>query len=447
MLSKNEVKTLRLEDLKKVHIIGIVSGFHAFVATHLLNMGIDVKASEATQDNDIAKLWIERGVLYKGGHDANYITNELDLVIVPNGVIPGNPECEQAELLDIPMITLPEILGLITRNYKTIAVAGTHGKTTTSAVMVWMLYKEYGELPNFVIGDEILDINKTYHINNHSEYLVIESCEYKRQFLDRVPNPYISVITNVELDHLDYFKNQEDYNDAFREFISNTRYKAVIDSRKENVMDVLGDTDYIDCKDIEGMYEGITAGLHGAFNHENVMRVCATANILGIFPDIEDFPGVASRFQYIGRTKEGNDVYLDYAHNPQKIQNCLKDAKEIYADRKIVFVWQPHSLKRSVSFKKEFAESLDDADVVLLPNIFLPLREAEIYIKDENKKKMTDKEFVEFLRKESGKDVRYTGNFENTVEELKQFGKEYVFVFASAGDLKDIFKLMDIENE
>lgn len=446
MLTKEQIKNLRLEDLKKVHIIGIVSGFHAFVATHLLNMGIEVTASEATQDNDIAKDWIKRGVLYEGGHDSKYIKPDLDLVIFPNGPIPGNPECERAEELGIPTANLPEILGLITQNFKTIAVAGTHGKTTTSAVMVWMLYKEYGELPNFVIGDEILDVKKTYNINNHSEYLVIESCEYKRQFLDRVPNPYITVITNVELDHTDYYRDQEDYNSAFREFISHTRYKAVIDSRKDNVMNVIGTTPYIDCKDIEDMYEGVTAGLHGKHNHENVMRVCATANILGIFPDIEDFPGVSARFQYLGKTKGGSMVYLDYAHNPDKIVSCLKEARELYPDKKIIFIWQPHSIERSILFKDKFAKSLNDADIVMIPNIFIPLRELENYKKTGFRDQMSDEEFVKHIKVNSNKDVRYTENFENTVEELKSFDKDAVFVFASAGDLKDIFKLMDIAN-
>ena len=447
MLTKEEIKNLKLEDLKKVHIIGIVSGFHSFVATHLLNMGIEVTASEATQDNDIAKEWIERGVLYKGGHDAQYITSDLDLVIFPNGPIPGNPECERAQELAVPTANLPEILGLITKDFKTIAVAGTHGKTTTSAVMIWMLYKEYGELPNFVIGDEILDIKKTYNINNHSEYLVIESCEFKRQFLDRVPNPYITVITNVELDHTDYYKDQEDYNSAFREFISHTRYKAVIDSRKDNVMDVIGEIPYIDCKDIEEMYDGVTAGLHGKYNHENVMRVCGTANILGIFPDIEDFPGVSARFQYIGTTEKGNEVYLDYAHNPDKIVSCLQEAKELYPEKKIIFIWQPHSIERSVLFKDDFAKSIEGADVVLIPNIFIPLREMENYKKAGFRDQISDKDFVDYIKEHSKKDVRYTENFKQTAEELKSFDKDSIFVFASAGDLKDIFKLMHITNE
>jgi UDP-N-acetylmuramate--alanine ligase len=308
-----------------------------------------------------------------------------------------------------------------------------------------MLYKEYRELPNFVIGDEILDINKSYNFNPHNEYLVLEACEYKRQFLDRAPKPYISVITNIELDHTDYYKDQEDYNSAFREFISTSEFAAIVDRRGKNVNDVTKDLNVriLNCEDIEGMYEEVTANLFGEYNRENVLRASGVANVLGIFPDIEDFPGVASRFEYIGRTVAGSEVYLDYAHNPKKVRSCLQGAKERFPNKKIVFIWQPHSIERSLTFKQEFSESLDDADVVLIPNIYAPIREQEQY-----RGKLSDEEFVEYLRnKNPEKDIRYAKTFDNTSEQLREFDKESVLIFASAGDLKDIFKLMRIEHE
>jgi UDP-N-acetylmuramate--alanine ligase len=445
MLSKEEIKNIKLEDLKKVHMIGITSGISSFIATYLLNLGIEVTASEVNQDNHVAKNWIEKGVLYPGGHDARYITEGLDLVIFPNGPIPGNPECEKSEDLDLSTATMGQVLGLISRKFKTIAIAGTHGKTTTSALITWLLYKEFRELPNFVIGDEILEINKSFNFNPNSEYLVLEACEYKRQFLDRAPDPYISVITNIELDHTDYYKDQDDYNSAFKEFLKNTEYRIVYDSRGKNVKDILKDIDVakLDCSEIEGVYEEVTAGLFGDYNKENILRACGVANILGIFPDIEDFPGVASRFQYIGKTENENEVYLDYAHNPKKVKSCLKAAREKFKDKKIVFVWQPHSIERSLTFEKDFAESLDDADIVLIPNIYAPLREKNMY-----KDTLSDEDFVKYLKDSNlQKDIRYTINFENTVKELSNFNKDHIFVFASAGDLKDIFKLMNIEND
>jgi UDP-N-acetylmuramate--alanine ligase len=445
MLTREAVKNIKLDELKKVHMVGIASEFSSFVATYLLDIGIELTASEYNQKHPRSKMWREKGVLYPGGHDAKYITKDLDLVVIPNAPIPGNPECRKAQELNLPTVTIGQVLGLITKNFKTIAIAGTHGKTTTSALVTWLLYKEYRELPNFVIGDEILDINKSYNFNKHSQYLVVESCEYKRQFLDRAPEPYISVITNVDLDHTDYYKDQDDYNSAFKEFISNTQYALVIDSRGKNISKIVEDIDIriVDCKDIEDMYEGVRAGLFGEYNHENVIRCCGVANLLGIFPDIEDFPGVRSRFQYIGMTKRGNEIYLDYAHNPKKVQSCLKASKERFKDKRIVFIWQPHNFERSLTFEDQFANSLDDADVVLIPNIFTHIRERQEY-----KDKLSEEDFVKYLQKKNpNKDIRYTKNFDNTIKELREFSKDAVFIFASAGDLKNIFKMMEIDDE
>ncbi|MDD3474865.1 MAG: Mur ligase family protein [Candidatus Dojkabacteria bacterium] len=445
MLTKEEVENIKLEDLQRVHMIGITSGISSFVATYLLNLGVKLTASEVNQDNHVAKDWIEKGVLYAGRHDSKYITEDIDLVVFPNGPIPGNPECEKAEKLGLSTVTMGQILGLVSKRFKTIAIAGTHGKTTTSALITWLLYKEFRELPNFVIGDEILEINKSFNFNPYSEYLVLEACEYKRQFLDRAPKPYISVITNIELDHTDYYKDQEDYNSAFREFLENTELEIIYDSRGENIEQVLKDIEIkkLDCKEIEAMYEDVTAGLFGDYNKENVLRACGVANILGIFADIEDFPGVASRFQYIGEMENGNPIYLDYAHNPKKVKSCLRAAKERFPNKKIVFIWQPHSIERSLTFENDFAKSLDDADLVLIPNIYAPLRERTLY-----QNKLSDKQFVKYLKEaDPKKDIKYTKNFQNTAKELSKLGKDHVLVFASAGDLKDIFKLMDIRNE
>lgn len=437
-----EIKTL-----KKVHFIGITSGFNSFCANYLLNKGIQVTASEINQDSQEASEWIKKGILYKGGHNSKYITDDLDLVVYPNGPIPGNPECEEAEKKGIKSITIAQLTGIISENFKVIAIAGTHGKTTTSSLVVWMLYKEYSQIPNFIIGDHILDWNKSWNYNPDSEYLVIEACEYKRQFLDRVPTPYISVITNVELDHTDYYKSQDDYNNAFSEFISNSFYGLVVDSAGININSVLEkiknkDFKIIDCKNIKEKYSTITANLKGNHNRENVLRACGVAELLHINPNIEDFPGVSLRFEYKGKTINGMPVYLDYAHNPRKISACLQEAKEIYPDKKILFVWQPHSFERTYSFKNEFSKSILEANTILLPNIFAPTRE-----KDNFKDLITEKSFVDYLKeKNKDKEIVYTKDFETTAEYIlsTKYNEEYVCILASAGDLKNILPLLNL---
>jgi UDP-N-acetylmuramate-alanine ligase len=135
-------------------------------------------------------------------------------------------------------------------------------------------------------------------------------------------------------------------------------------------------------------------------------------------------------------------VYLDYAHNPKKIRACLQEAKEKYPEKKVVFVWQPHSYERSYSFRDDFTASLNDADFVFIPNIFAPTREQDQY-----KDLITAESFVDYLKeKNPDKDIRYTENFEKTADILKEdnFNVDCVCVLASAGNLKDIIPLLNL---
>ena len=436
-----------IKNLKKVHFIGITSAFSSFCANYLLEQGVDVTASEINQNSSEAKEWIKRGVLYEGGHDGKYITDDLDLVVYPTGPIPGNPECVVTENKGITTIPIAQLTGLIGKNFKVIAIAGTHGKTTTSAITAWTLYKGFGEFPNFIIGDKILGIDKSWNFNPNSEYLVLEACEYKEQFLQRAPHPYISVITNIELDHTDYFPSQRKYNEAFVNFLSNTQNSIVINKKGKNVKEVLSEIvknglNILDVNEIREKCSNITAGLRGDYNKQNVLRACGVAEILDIKVDIEDFPGVSSRFEYKGLTQYGMPVYLDYAHNPKKVAACLKSTKENFPEQKVLLVWQPHSYERTYSFKEQFAESIKDADIVFIPNIFAPTREEKRY-----KELISDEEFITYLQENNNeKKIKLTKDFVKTAELLldEKYNDNYVCVLASAGDLYKILPMLNL---
>lgn len=440
-----------LTKLKKVHFIGIASGFNSFCAKYLIEKGVQVTASEVDQSSKEAQEWIKKGVLYEGGHKGEYIKDDLDLVVYPNGPIPGNPECEVAKRKGIETTTIPKLTGIIGKDFKVIAIAGTHGKTTTSALIVWTLYKAFGELPNFIIGDNIANIDKSWNLNPNNPYLVIEACEYKEQFLKRAPLPFISVITNIELDHTDYFKSQEQYNKAFEKFISNTQEVVIVDKKGKNIQEVLNNIGIssekvLDVNDIKHSYEHVTAGLRGDYNKQNTLKACAVAHHLDLEVNIEDFPGVNARFEYKGKTSNGMPVYLDYAHNPKKIRACLRATRESFPDKKIIFVWQPHSYERTYSFKEQFAKSLDNADIIYIPNIYAPTRESRRY-----KELISQEEFVEFLQKENkDKEIVFTKDkkgFENTTRNLlgSTYNDGYVCVLASAGDLYKILPSLKLE--
>ncbi|MBN1618193.1 hypothetical protein JW887_02505 [Candidatus Dojkabacteria bacterium] len=447
MLSRQDVEHININKLKKVHFIGLLSPFSSFCATVLISKGVTVTASEYTQDDPNRKIWEDKGILYPGGHDASYISTDLDLVIFPNAPAPGNPECEMTDKLNVPAITVGQMTGLISRNYKTISIVGTHGKSTTSALIAWMI-KEIDGLPSYIIGDSedyISGMEKNWHVSTESEYMVIEACEYKRQFLDRTPNPFISVVTHIELDHTDYFKDLEDYNSAFVEFLNNTQNSIVIDlsgvnERFVNDQVVINNKSLsiLDSSKYAEKVAKIKTMLSGDHNRLNMQKAYATGIALGFNEDeisasLASFPGMAKRFEFMGNTKKGTPVYRDFAHNPAKISACLQGAKEKYPDKKTILVFQPHSFERSFTFINEFAKSLDNADIVLVPNIFSPKRETE-----EQRAMISESNFVRILRESNpDKIIKYTQNFENTINEINNLdnGRDFVIVLASAGDL------------
>jgi len=460
--------TLDLSKINKVHFVGINSGFSSFCAKKLMDMGKIVTASEFNQENEVAEEWIRKGVLYKGGHNADFIKEDLDLAVFPNGIIPGNPECERAIELKIPTINVGELVGILTSNLKTIAIAGTHGKTTTSALCVWLLKELVGE-PNFIIGDKIAGLahnqvggseeSRDWGVNPKSEYFVVEACEYKRQFLKRAPDPYISVITHIDFDHSDYYKDQADYNSAFVEFIGNTKSRVLISLDGRNETGVIARLKSRGFKPkVENVEEyraelnGLTFPLIGRCNRENVLRAYVLGISLGFARDrvikaLQSFKGVANRFEFVGRSAKGNLIYKDYAHNPAKIRAAIEAVKETFEGRKLVLVWEPHSHERSYTFRNEFAEAIKDADTTFLVDIFSPARETE-----KQRNLISSHEFYKVLESVNRGRVIYAGNYENTLKLIKEFEHKkddnignYVFLFASAGKLYKVVEGMEIE--
>jgi UDP-N-acetylmuramate--alanine ligase len=447
MLTNEELYKLKIEDLKKIHMIGICSPFGSFCAQLLLNRGINLTASEHNQASDQAAYWLDKSVLYAGPHNAEFITDDIDLVIYPNGVIPNNPECMQAEMLKIPSITLGQLTGFLTQDFKTIAIAGTHGKSTTASAITYMLSK-LDILPNFVVGDASVKINKldkNWNVSSSSKYFVVEACEYKKQFLDRAPKPYISVITNIELDHTDYYPTQENYNKAFEEFIANTQDTLIMDLTRENEKVVYKNSNYTkvvqDVADFNTLE--IASELKGSLNQQNLLRAYLVGISLGysdstVREALSTFSGLTARFEYLGESRTGAIIHIDYAHNPAKIAFCLATAKEVYPEKRVTLVFQPHSYERTNSFKNEFADAVRLADIILIPNIFSPARDAG------SSKDIQPEEFVEILKtKNPNKTIMYTESFEKTATWLNEnTGNEDVILLASAGDLRDLVPLI-----
>lgn len=429
---------ISLDNLKKVHFIGIASPFSSFCAEYLISKGVKVTASEVNQTSDNAKNWLNKGVLYKGGHNAKYITKDIDLVVYPNAPIPENPECEKAEKLQLATIAVPKLVGEIGKNLNTIAIAGTHGKTTTTSLTIWLI-KQLDKEPTFIVSDaedKIFGIDKNYNFNKSSKYLVLEACEYKKQFLDRAPKPFISIVTNIDIDHTDYYHTQKSYNNAFVEFLQNTQNFVVINPNRTNEKKVayqLKKKEIVDYSKYLNIAKKVkNPVLPGKHNEENLACVIALGIKLGfdkgkIIKALKKFKGVSRRFEYIGKSKNGNIFYRDYAHNPTKLNALINALKITHPGKKVILIFQPHSLERSATQKNEFKKVLKRADEVYIPNITIPNREKGLY-----KNLINAESFSKFVGAKYTKTVE---NMENVINKLDKNNKDLVIAFASAGDL------------
>lgn len=459
-----EYKTLKIEEIdlnkyQNIHFIGLLSPFALFCVNKLLALGKTVTASEKNQDSELAKEWIEKGVLLPGGNKAENITDKTDLVVVPNGLVPDNPELPVALEKNIDLVLLPSLVGVFSKEYKTIGVAGTHGKSTTTALIVWILHKTLGT-PNFILGDakdKIFGLDLNHNITKDSEYLVLEACEYKRQFIQRAPAPYISVITHIDLDHTDYYKDQDDYNSAFAEFMSGSQYKIVVDHLGKNEEDTLNRAEKLINKQLDDLVIKVDDlrpqlghiecdSLYGNHNQENLLRAAAVGLSLGIEKDkvlqaLKEFPGLTARFEFKGTTPNGVKVFRDYAHNPQKVKACIQGAKEAFPNKKLVVCYQPHNFERTATFKHELANALMLAETIIIPNIF-SARETEL-----EKSMITEEEFVNIVKETcTNSNVYYTQDsdpFTQTKDlALELADKDSIIVVVTAGNLDKIVKEM-----
>jgi len=305
-----------------------------------------------------------------------------------------------------------EVLGMITHGTKTIAVAGTHGKTTTTALIAHILMNAGKGMVGFLGGvsknyfSNILTLSfSTHNSANPPAYYVVEADEFDRSFLQLFPD--IAVITSTDADHLDIYKNLKEVRQSFQEFISQiqsggklilkkgTKIRTGIsDHFKTNTYSVAVNADFFPiCLKLEngkynfdlvkpgGKIKNLTLGLPGMFNLENAVAAMAVAVSLGIpeqviADSLASFEGVERRFDF--QVVRDDFVYIDdYAHHPEELKACIRAVREIYPKKKVTGIFQPHLFSRTRDFADEFARSLELLDELILLEIY-PARENPI---------------------------------------------------------------------
>ncbi|MGO8672992.1 MAG: UDP-N-acetylmuramate--L-alanine ligase [Capsulimonadaceae bacterium] len=384
---------------ERIHFIGIGGAGMSGLARILARQGVHVTGSDQRDSETLEALRQEHGIDAAVGHAAENIAGATT-VVYSAAVKEDNPEIVAAHDRGIPVISRAAMLGKLMEGYeRSIAVSGTHGKTTTTAMIAAVL--DAGGLdPTVLVGGDVPAFGGNAHLGA-SDVFVAEACEAYNSFLSL--RPWMSVITNIEADHLDYYGDFEHILRSFRQFLSQTRGKAIVGRPDAGIDALLADperflpvVDYGSGPlalqsaeiDLDGLHPSYTAIHHGerlgriclsvpgAHNVNNSLAAVAVGLEMGVPFDriaagLASFTGTGRRFERLGETPNGVLVVDDYAHHPTEIRATLAAARRAFGRRRIVAVFQPHLPSRTADFLDEFADSFGDADQVVLTEIYL----------------------------------------------------------------------------
>jgi UDP-N-acetylmuramate--alanine ligase len=384
---------------KKFHLIGAGGIGMSGLAALLMKNNAMVAGSDQTSTN-VTQGLCRLGADIKTGHKIENIDTEIDAVVISAAVKEDNPEFRIARQRGCIIYKYAEMLGEIMSFYEGIAVAGTHGKSTTSGWLTYLL-KQAGVGVNFIIGAEICQLGCSSGVAD-SSYFVAEACEYDRSFLNLKPK--IACILNIEQDHLDYYKDENEIVEAFRDFAGATKSGGVLIANghdvnvakiirhlKENVRCETFGLDkncnfYADNIMLENGYYAFdvyynnqrmgrtSISLPGKHNILNALAVVAMAVNLGLESEqilnlLSDFKGMDRRLMLKGQF-ENITVLDDYAHHPTEIRASLAAIKQKYQPKRLWCVFQPHQYSRTRFLLDDFTESFKLADVTIVPEIY-----------------------------------------------------------------------------
>ncbi|MBI4652693.1 UDP-N-acetylmuramate--L-alanine ligase [Candidatus Kuenenbacteria bacterium] len=472
---------MKLNDIKKVHIIGIGGIGVSAVAKMMLKLGKKVTGSDLNS-SEIAQTLKSRGVLIYSKHRKENLSLDTDLVIYSSAVPKDNPERIQAKILNIPQLSYPEFLGELSKEKYTIAISGTNGKSTTTSILGLILEKAKFD-PLVIVGskvnqsswDENLRMGKSNSCTRKNsvqdEYFVVEACEWQANMLNL--HPQIIVLTNIEEDHLDYYKDINDIRKTFQKYIEKLPKNGIliINGDDKNIQLILKKI-----KQRKKKIKIITFGQNkkanfqisvsqkkygvnkfaiqnnkikkefilqvpGLFNIYNAVAASVVALKLGVPLNViknvlANFKGIWRRFEKIGE-KNGAIIISDYAHTPTAISGTILAAKDFYPFRRIVVVFQPHHRDRTKKLFNGFIKSFNQADFLILNEIFdVEGRE------DKKDKDISSKDLIKEIKKRpalKNKQVLYAKDIKETKKLiLKNLKLNDLILLLGAGDIYKI---------
>lgn len=362
---------VNLKSIKRIHFIGIGGIGMSGLARLFLHEGKTVSGSDRAP-SDITNALEQEGVRFFPSQAAANIESGIDLVVYTEAMAKDHPEMAAAAALGVPMMNYLETLALVANQYYLIAVSGTHGKTTTTAMLIDVL-EEAGLDPSAIVGSLRTKTKSNFRAGK-SKYFVVEADEYRENF--RHFKPDVLVITNIDHDHVDYYPALHDVQAAFHKLAMKVPAEGAVvaEIANPNVGPVLQGLkcEVIDYK--QSLDLSLPLKVPGMHNRLNAAAALAAALRLGVTPAVaraalSNFAGTWRRFEYKGEVN-GAPVYDDYAHNPQKVAAAIRGARELYPDKKLILAYQPHTYSRTHALFDDFVEALSLADEVILAPIY-----------------------------------------------------------------------------
>lgn len=414
----------------KVHFLGIGGSGASAAAAIAQAQGYNITGCDQQPFNEFTEIF-DRKILFQG-HTPNHLKG-IDILAITPAVFsldPNNPEILQAKQQGIKVLTWQQFMGkYLEKNKFVIAISGTHGKSTTTA-MVGQLLEDAGLDPTVELGAIVPKWKANYRIGQ-SKYFVTEADEFNNNFL--ASHPDITIVTIIEMDHPEYFKDFDAYKESFKKFLGQTKEKIIANLSNPGVKQILAFhpkgvkviTDY--SKQLIDFPLKVP-GKYNIFNASAAFQVGLALNINPkiIQKSLGSYSGIGRRFEYLGKAQE-REVYSDFAHHPTEIKVTLEAARGKFPEKNITVIFQPHMFSRTHTLFADFVRVLQNTpvDQIFILDIY-PSREKDTGL-------VNSKQLVEAINKEN---VFYQSSSEQLLEKLKQEeGSDRVYFFMGAGDI------------
>jgi UDP-N-acetylmuramate--alanine ligase len=442
------------------HLVGICGSGMKALAEMLSGLGWMVSGSDLQPPPDGLELLGRKGFQVHRGHSPDFVPGDADLLIYSPAIAAFNPERIRAEQLGIPQWSYNELLGELMKSRVGISIAGTHGKSTTTAMIATVL-RHAGFSPSAVIGAELVS-NGVSGWSGTSKLFVVESCEYQKNFLTLSPTH--AVLTGIESDHFDFFRNLIEMREAFAEFVSRLPAHGHLilrgDCEQARVASASSSAQIEtfslrDCSDwwaadlrptSEGLHFRVFYGdrfftevnlrVPGRHNVLNAIATVAMCHHLGVPANairdaLHEFRGTKRRFEVCG-SWNGVTLVDDYAHHPTAVKATLQTAREQFPGRRLLCAFQPHQESRTRALLTDFAESLEEASEVFLAPIFTAREEGSTAAEG------TNAELSERIAS-TGQSVRLLPSLDRLIDELDDSARPGdVLITMGAGDINRI---------